>query len=111
MGFFSKDKPKKQKRIKNYSGDSSVFHDELILQMERNARETNAMKLSSVYCAISTISDTMSKIPFNVINRFTKEKIDDPELYYILNMQPNEKMNAGTMNKLFWTWVLTEGEG
>lgn len=111
MGLFSKDKPKKQKRIKNYSGDSSVFHDELILQMERNARETNAMKLSSVYCAISTISDTMSKIPFNVINRFTKEKIDDPELYYILNMQPNEKMNAGTMNKLFWTWVLTEGEG
>lgn len=103
--------PKEKKnRIKNQY-DGTAFHDELILQMERNSRETDGMKLSAVYCAISTISDTMSKIPFNVINRFTKEKIDSPELYYLLNIQPNNKMNAGIMNKLLWTWVLTEGEG
>lgn len=73
------------------------------------ANNENALKLSAVYSAISIISNTMSKIPFSVINRFTKEKVENENLYTLLNLQPNDKMNASVFFELLYTCVLVNG--
>lgn len=106
MGFF--DRFKRKNKINN----SVVFtkSDVPFILGESNIQETNAMKLSAVYAAISTISTTMSKIPFWVIDRNTKEHIEDENLYNLLNVQPNRNMNASIMHKMLWTWILTYGE-
>ena len=106
MGFFNLFKRKN--KIKN----AAVFtsRDIPFIIGEDNYKETNAMKLSAVYAAISTISTTMSKLPFWVINRYTKEHIENENLYNLLNIQPNSRMNASVMNKMIWTWVLSKGE-
>ena len=105
MGFF--DLFKKKKKIQNAATEDA---EKFILRLFEDKRENEALKLSAVYSAISIRSNTMSKIPFSIINRFTKEKIDDPELYNILNIQPNPKMNASVFKKLLSTWELYFGE-
>ena len=70
----------------------------------------NELKLSAVYGAITTIAATMSKIPFFVMNEETKKRRDDKELYRVLNIAPNDIMNATTMNGLLATWILCKGE-
>lgn len=104
MGFFDRIK---RKKFKNQALENTKSP---FLLGELREHESDAMKLSAVYAAISTISTTMSKIPFYIINRNTKERIEDENLYNLLNMQPNDKINASAMNKMLWTWVLTEGE-
>lgn len=107
MGLFGR---KKQNTVKN-TQTTTMTAEEFILHYFENDRDTEALKLSAVYSAISVISNTMSKLPFSVINRFTKEKVEDENLYNLLNVQPNEKMNTPTMNKMLWTWILYLGEG
>ena len=109
MGFLWFGK-KKNKEVKNTQAPT-MSAEEFILRYFNEQRDTEALKLSAVYSAISVISNTMSKLPFSVINRFTKEKVDNENLYNLLNVQPNEKMNTPTMNKMLWTWVLYLGEG
>lgn len=70
----------------------------------------NELKLSAVYSAITTIAATMSKIPFFVMNEKTKDRREDKNLYRLLNVAPNEMMNATTMNGLLATWLLCNGE-
>lgn len=70
----------------------------------------NELKLSAVYSAITTISATMSKIPFFIIDKNTKKRLDDENLYKLLNVAPNEIINATSMNSLLATLLLTEGE-
>ena len=107
MGIF--DLFKRKNRIKNAT--TVLTSDDIPFVMgESYTSETNALKLSAVYAAISTIATTMSKIPFYIINRNTKERIEDDNLYNLLNLQPNSKINASAMHKLIWTWVLTRGE-
>lgn len=108
MGLFGR---KKQNKVKNTANSTPMSAEELFIRMFNNERETEALKLSAVFSAISIISNTMSKLPFSVINRFTKEKVKEENLYRLLNTQPNEKMNVPTMNKMLWTWVLYFGEG
>lgn len=102
MGLFSRKKDK----VKNTTITMSLedFTRQVIEQ-----RDTDALKLSAVYSAISTRSNTMSKLPFSVINRFTKEKIENANLYNLLNMQPNPKMNASVFKKLLSDWQLYFG--
>ena len=107
MGLFGK---KKQNTVKN-TQTTTMTAEEFILRYFEDNRDTEALKLSSVYSAVSVISNTMSKLPFSVINRFTKEKVEDENLYNLLNVQPNDKMNTPTMNKMLWTWILYLGEG
>lgn len=105
MGLFGK---KKQKNIANIVSDEQPYirwlNGETI-----DGTGDNALKLSAVYSAISIISNTMSKIPFYIINRKTKERIEDDNLYNLLNFQPNDRMNAVVMNKLMAVSQLTNG--
>lgn len=105
MGLFGS---KKNKVIQN-SDSATLTTEEFIQYVEKHSKEQQALKLSAVYSAISIRSNTMSKIPFSIINRFTKEKFEDDNLYNILNMQPNPKMNASVFKKLLSTWELYFG--
>lgn len=101
---------KKKQNIQNSYGNSSLpmisFLNGDTLQITDNDSATN---LSAVYSAISVISNTMSKMPFYIINRKTKERIEDDNLYNLLNFAPNERMNAVVMNKLLAISQLTNG--
>lgn len=70
----------------------------------------NELKLSAVYSAITTITATMSKIPFFVMNKKTKKRLNDENLYNLLNIAPNDMMSATKMNGLLATWLLYYGE-
>lgn len=70
----------------------------------------NELKLSAVYAAITTISSTMSKIPFFIIDSNTKTRVSNSDIYELLNVAPNSKMNACTMNELLMNWILIDGE-
>ena len=100
MGLFGR-------KVKNQTVE--MTYDEFT-QFIHSQDEDNALKLSAVYSAISIISNTMSKIPFSVINRFTKKEVDEPNLYNLLNFQPNDKMNVVDMHKMLWTRDLSQGE-
>lgn len=105
MGFFDFFR---RKKVENRQDYGLILRD---LVEELQAKESqDALKLSAVYSAISTISNTMSKIPFFIYNKKTKERKDDSNLYRLLNLQPNDKMNAPVMNKLLWWWALYKGE-
>ena len=103
-------KNKKSKGQVQNSVSTANSADALILRYFQDKSETDALKLSAVFSAISIISNTMSKLPFQVIDRNTKKRVDDKSLYNVLNMQANSKMNVSVMNKMIWTWILTEGE-
>ena len=111
MGLFGFGKQKKiESTVKNVVSNSTP-EEELIQRIFENKQENEALKLSAVYSAISIRSNTMSKIPFFIINRFTKERIEDENLYNILNLQPTPKMNASVLKKLLSIWELYFGEG
>ncbi len=105
MGLFGKRKLEKKAR-NVVLGDNYADFLTSIPEM----RENEALKLSAVFGAISTISNTMSKIPFSVINRFTKEKVDDVNLYNLLNLQPNANINIVDAHKNMWIRDLYLGE-
>lgn len=105
MGWFGS--RKSNKKVKNVVNNDNA--EQFLLGIYKEV-ESEALKLSAVYSAISTISNTMSKIPFSVINRFTKEEIKDVNLYNLLNLQPTANMNASDFNKMLSTWVEYEGE-
>lgn len=103
MGFFDVFKRKTIKnQVRNYT-------DPFIVGEDYPTAQNDPLKLSAVYGAIQTISNTMSKIPFFVMDRNTKKHIDDDNLYTILNVQPNAKMNASVMHKMMWSKDLIKG--
>lgn len=104
MGLFGRSKKKK---ISNTVVNMS--NSDFLSGADFTAKRDDELKLSSVYGCIDTISTTMSKIPFFVMNRFTKEHIDNENLYNLLNMQPYPEANASIMHKLMWIWDLTKG--
>lgn len=69
----------------------------------------DSRNLSGVYQCIELISNTISKLPFFVINNNTKEHVENFNLYRILNLQPNPKMTAATFKKVIVTNLLTDG--
>lgn len=115
MGFFGR---RKSKQIENTNANatnnrvaptSNPTAEELIIRMFQEKRETDALKLSAVYSAISIRSNTMSKIPFSIINRHTKEHLDDKNLYTLLNVRPNSNMNASVFKLSLSNWQLYNG--
>lgn len=106
MGFFDFLKPKN--KIKNNISPTQAFvsgDDFPIIDVT-----DNELKLSAVFSAITTISSTMSKIPFFIINTNTKERIYDPNINRLINLSPNGIMNAKKMNELIMIWTLIDGE-
>ena len=112
MGLFSR---KKDNRISNNAtafgrGEQEQLIIKYLTGETYNASQNeNALKLSAVYSAISIISNTMSKIPFSIIDENTKEKVQDINLIKLLNLKPNDKMNIVDMHKLIWNWALMYG--
>ena len=112
MGLFSR---RKEKRISNNAtafgrGEQEQLIIKYLTGETYNASQNeNALKLSAVYSAISIISNTMSKIPFSIIDENTKEKVQDINLIKLLNLKPNDKMNIVDMHKLIWNWALMYG--
>ena len=74
-----------------------------------DAERYDSRNLSGVYQCIELISNTISKLPFYVINNNTKEHIENFELYKLLNLQPNPKMTASVFKKTLTTNLLTDG--
>ena len=59
-----------------------------------------ALKLSAFYRAVDLRSDSVGKFPVRVINKYTREKIDNHPLMPILSERPNEAMSPFTYKKL-----------
>lgn len=100
---------KLNRKVQNVTSFGNEPAEKFLIAIQKEVEE-EALKLSAVYSAISTISNTMSKIPFSVINRFTKEKVDDDNLYRLLNLQPNLNTNIVDAHKNFWVRDLYKGE-
>ena len=72
--------------------------------------ETAAMKLSAVCRSVEILSDSMSKLPMDIIDRKTKEKVELP-LLDILCARMNEYMSPATAKKLMMTNEINAGNG
>ena len=108
MGLFGRRK-KLNKEVQNVTSFGNEPAEKFLIAIQKEVEE-EALKLSAVYSAISTISNTMSKIPFSVINRFTKEKVDNANLYNLLNLQPDLNTNVVDAHKNLWVRNLYKGE-
>lgn len=106
MGLFGRNKKKVNNQITTENNPFVFGIDDYPWINSTN----NELKLSAVYAAITTISATMSKIPFFVVNKYTKERLDDKNLYRVLNVAPNDIMNATKMNGLLATLMLYDDE-
>lgn len=71
--------------------------------------EGSALNLSGVYTCVDIISNTISKLPFFLMDNSTKKHIDDSNLYKLLNYQPNPRMTASVFKKLLATSLLITG--
>lgn len=107
MGIFSWLKPKRNKTANSIVPlQSFVYGDDYFPYFSNN----DELKLAAVNAAITTISSTMSKIPFFIINIKTKKRIPDPNIYKLLNLAPNKIMNAAIMHGMIMNWLLIDGE-
>lgn len=62
--------------------------------------EDSALKVSAVYRAINYSAETMSVMPFYIMNEGTREHIDDHYLNYLLKMRPNEAMTPSDYKRV-----------
>lgn len=86
-----------------------ISYEEFEKFLVQHQTDANAMNLSGVYACIDIISNTISKLPFFVMDRNTREHIDDEQLYYLLNYLPNEHTNATDFKKAAVVTLLTKG--
>lgn len=114
----AKNKPSFGQRIKNLfsrkvkNEAETISYDDFVKGIVQAREDTGTpMNLSGVYACIEIISNTVSKLPFFVMNRHTKEHVDLPELYELLNVQPNQYMNAMLFKKVFVSNILAYGNG
>lgn len=105
MGIFSSRKVKNEAAPANVPMKWTDFVQWVVLSSESNYGDRN---LSGVYQCIELISNTISKLPFFVINTKTKEEVDS-KLKFLLNVQPNPNMNAAVFKKTIATNLLTNG--
>jgi len=69
-----------------------------------NVTEDNALTLSSVWCAVRAISESISAMPYHVFQKQGKNRIarSDHPVDWLLSMQPNPEQVALD----FWDWAL-----
>ncbi len=65
-----------------------------------DTRATAAMKLSAVDRCIEALSDSIGKLPIYVMDRKTRERIDDHPLNTILSYRPNEAQTPTVAKKM-----------
>lgn len=70
-----------------------------------------ALKVSSVYRGINFSAETISVMPFYLMNEKTRERIEDHPLLEILKMRPNEAMTPSDYKRLMETNRLLMGNG
>ena len=61
---------------------------------------TAAMKLSSVDRCVEVLSDSMGKLPFYVMERSTRKRVEDHPLSEILTVRPNEAQTPTVAKKM-----------
>lgn len=72
--------------------------------------KSKALKISTVYRAVNIISDSIAKLEicnYDFVGDFRYKKYDD--LYYLLNVQPNEVMGGFTFKKAIVVYMLLKG--
>lgn len=110
MGIFSSRKVKNEATPVNVPANVPTkwtdFVQWVVLSSESKYGDRN---LSGVYQCIELISNTISKLPFFVINTKTKEEVENSKLKFLLNVQPNPNMNAAVFKKTIATNLLTNG--
>lgn len=102
MGLF---RSKKEKKFKNMTLNEFIT----LFSAAQSSSGGEPMNLSGVYNCVEMMSNTMSKLPLFVMDNNTKKHIDDDNLYKVLNIQPNQNMNATVYKKLIETWRLIYG--
>lgn len=71
--------------------------------------EESALKVSAVYRGISFSAETISVMPFYIMDETTRKHIDDHPLLELLKMRPNEVMTPSDYKKLMETNRLLVG--
>lgn len=72
-------------------------------------RESKALRVSAVYRCINYNSDMISIMPFYIIDRHTRARIDDHRLHEVLSIRPNEAMSPTVYRKLLEVRRLLRG--
>lgn len=70
-----------------------------------------ALKVSAVYRGINFSAETISVMPFYIMDETTRKHIDDHPLMEVLKMRPNEAMTPSDYKKLMETNRLLVGNG
>lgn len=73
--------------------------------------EDAALKVSAVYRGINFSAETISVMPFYIMEERTRKRIDSHPLMEILKMRPNEAMTPSDYKKLMETNRLLVGSG
>lgn len=107
MGLFDR----RKNRIKNAANVEKLSYEDFQRGIINTPKQYNAMNLSGVFQCVDLISDTISKLPFYVMNDRTKEHLDRPDIYNLLNLSPNPVMNGQQFKKLWITNMLLTGNG
>lgn len=82
--------------------------------------ESTAMKLSTVARCVNVLSDSISKLPFEVKNS-NRETINNHPINYLLKVRPNDRMTPSVFKKLIevhrqlwgnaYVYIQTDGNG
>lgn len=73
--------------------------------------EESALKVSAVYRAVNFCAETISVMPFYIMDEATREHIDDHHLLEVLKMRPNEAMTPSVYKRLMEANRLLRGSG
>lgn len=76
-----------------------------------NGSEDAALKVSAVYRAITYSAQTISIMPFYIMDRATRERVTDHPLTHVLTIRPNEVMTPSDYKNLMETNRLLVGSG
>ncbi len=74
-----------------------------------NSSEDSALKVSSVYRCVNYNSDTISIMPFYIMERHTHKRIETHPLLQVLTIRPNEAMSPTEYRKLVEVRRLLKG--
>lgn len=71
--------------------------------------EDAALKVSAVYRGVTFSAETISIMPFYIMERSTRERITDHPLLHLLTIRPNEAMSPSVYKQLLETNRLLRG--
>lgn len=111
MGIFDRFSRKKPEIIEQKPEERSLWTPGGMFGL--SSYSTNkAMNLSSVYCAVQQISDSVASLPINIVSyeNGIKRRINSP-LENVLNVSPNPLHTRFTMMKMLVESVYLKGNG